>query len=85
MTVPSKNKTSQPSKDSFKKVPKTSKGEPKFNETDDGQEFLNKISIGFFFLKSFKRQSFSPKCAGFAERSNQAIRSLLRNLFLRKV
>ena len=78
-TIPLKIKYAQPITDAFSQFIKTSRRKPNLLETDDGNEYVNKIFNDFLNKHSVKRYSRkTPLGAVFAERFNRIIRNLLK-------
>ena len=77
--IPSRNKYAQSITDAFSQIIKTSNRKPNVLETDDGKEYVNKISNEFLINKNIKQYSrYTDKEAVFAERFNRTIRNLLK-------
>ena len=74
-TVPLKRENAQTIKDSFEKIPITSERKPKLIGTEDGKEFVNKISSDFSKKNNIKI-SFEETSLGaiFVECLNRTIR-----------
>ena len=78
-TIPLKNKYAQSITDAFSQNIKTSRRKPNLLETDDGEEYVNKIFNEFLNNNKIKRYSrYTDKGAVFAERFNRTIRNLLK-------
>ena len=78
-TIPLKDKFTQSILDAFSQIIKTSRRKPYLLETDDGEEYVNKIFNKFLNNNNIKRYSrYTDKGAVFAERFNRTIRNLIK-------
>ena len=78
-SIPLKNKFSQSITDAFSEIIKSSNRKPNLLETDDGEEYVNKIFNEFLNNNKIKRYSrYTDRGAVFAERFNKTIRNLLK-------
>ena len=74
-----KNKYAQTITHEFSEVIKTLNRKPDLNETDDGKEYVNKISYDFVKQNNIKSYSrYTSRRAVFAERLNRTIRNFLK-------
>ena len=80
-TIPLKNKYAQSITEAFSQIVKPSNRKPNLLETDDGEEYVNKIFNEFLNNHNLKRYSrITTLGAVFAERFNRTIRNLLKKL-----
>ena len=78
-TIPLKNKYTQSITEEFSQIVKSSKRKPNLLETDDGKEYVNKISDDFLNKHNIKRYSRNTQVgAKFAEKFNRTIRNLIK-------
>ena len=78
-TISLKNKYEQSITDAFSQSIKTSRRKPNLLETDDGEEFVNKIFSEFLNNHNINRYSRNTALgAVFAERFNRTIRNILK-------
>ena len=77
--IPLKNKYAQSITDAFSHIVKSSKRKPNLLDTDDGQEYVNKIFNEFLINNNIKIYSrYTDKGAVFAERFDRTIGNLLK-------
>ena len=78
-TIPLKNKYAQSITDAFSQIIKTSRRKPNLLESDDGKEYVNKISGEFLNNHNIKRYSRNTALgAVFAERFKRTLGNLLK-------
>ena len=78
-TIPLKNKYAQSNTDSFSQIIKTSRRKPNLLETDDGQEYVEKIFSEFLINQNITRYSRNTALgAVFAGRVSRTIRNLIK-------
>ena len=84
--VPLKNESAQTKKDSFEKIIKSSKGQPKLIESDRGKEFYNTIFQDFLYKNNIKLYSTNSSYGAlFAERFIRTVRDLLKRPAFEKI